>query len=196
MENWLQETSLTGNLVKLIPLRSEHKESLIKAASDGKLWQLWYTSVPSEKNIDTYMTDALEQKNKGTGLPFAVVNLLTDEIIGSTRFCNAEPKHRRLEIGYTWYAKSYQRTGSNTDAKYLLLQHAFEVLKCIAVEFRTNWFNQTSRKAIERLGAHQDGILRNHRLNEDGSTRDSVVFSITQQEWPSVKKSLKLKLNR
>jgi len=112
------------------------------------------------------------------------------DIIGSTRYYNVQPEHRRLEIGYTWYAKKYQRTGVNTECKYLLLQYAFENLNCIAVQFLTNWYNLPSRAAIARLGAKQDGVLRNHRLNADGSYRDTVVFSITEQEWTSVKKSL------
>lgn len=194
MKNWLNETSLIGNLVKLIPLQVKHKKPLLKAASNGNLWELWYTSVPSAISIDAYIEEAFKSKKAGTGLPFIVVNVKTDEIIGSTRFCNAHPEHRRLEIGYTWYSKTYQRTGINTEAKYLLLQHAFEVLQCIAVEFRTNWYNQSSRKAIERLGARQDGVLRNHRLNEDGTYRDTVVFSILKEEWRSVKKSLQYKM--
>ena len=124
------------------------------------------------------------------GFPFAVLDPSTQEIIGCTRYYGATPMHRRLEIGYTWYAKKYQRTGVNTECKYLLLKFAFEELKCIAVQFMTNWHNLPSRKAIARLGAKQDGVLRNHRIDVDGSLRDSVIFSITNNEWPSVRKSL------
>ena len=173
------------------PLTRKHKKALIEAASDGKLWDLWYTYVPSEANIQHYLETAMSQKKQGTAFPFVVVDNATNQVIGSTRFLNADPVNRRVEIGSTWYGKSYQRTGVNRECKYLLLKHAFEVLNCIAVEFRTDWFNLASRTAISKLGAKQDGILRNHRINEDGSFRDTVVFSITQSEWAGVKKSLR-----
>lgn len=195
MKNWLTDIELPGKLIKLVPLQYNHKEDLLKAASDGNLWELWYTSVPSKDTIDNYLKEAFLQKEAQSSLPFAVWHNETKQIIGCTRFCNAEPPHKRLEIGYTWYAKRYQKTGINTEAKFLLLQHAFESLQCIAVEFRTNWYNINSRNAIARLGARQDGILRNHRLNKDGTYRDTVVFSITNQEWHSVKKSLAYKMN-
>jgi RimJ/RimL family protein N-acetyltransferase len=171
-------------------LEKSHKEDLLKAAADGNLWELWYTSVPSEKNIDDYINHALTQKEDGIEYPFTVIDKATNAIIGSTRFYSIQPEHRRLEIGYTWYAKKHQRTGVNTECKLLLLQYAFENLNCIAVQFMTNWHNIRSRTAIARLGAKEDGVLRNHRINADGSYRDSVVFSITEQEWLSVKKSL------
>jgi RimJ/RimL family protein N-acetyltransferase len=145
--------------------------------------------------LESYVETALNQLEQGTGFPFVVIEKQTDKIIGSTRYLNADPEHKRLEIGSTWYSASYHRTGVNTECKYLLLKHAFEELKCIAVEFRTNWFNLKSRAAIERLGARQDGILRNHRINPDGSIRDTVVFSITDGEWIGVKKSLLKALN-
>lgn len=190
MENWINNTKLEGDKVKLIPLEKSHKEDLLKAAADGNLWELWYTSVPSEKNIDDYINHALTQKEDGIEYPFTVIDKATNAIIGSTRFYSIQPEHRRLEIGYTWYAKKHQRTGVNTECKLLLLQYAFENLNCIAVQFMTNWHNIRSRTAIARLGAKEDGVLRNHRINADGSYRDSVVFSITEQEWLSVKKSL------
>lgn len=196
MTNWLKNIALEGQKVSLIPLDTSHKEHLIKAASNGKLWELWYTSVPSSETIDTYINKALDDLQKGTAYPFVVINKNSGELIGSTRYCNAMPEYRRLEIGYTWYAESYQRTGVNTECKYLLLKYAFEELKCIAVEFRTHWLNLRSRTAISRLGAKQDGILRNHQLNSDGSYRDTVVFSITDQEWKSVKKSLAYDLKK
>jgi RimJ/RimL family protein N-acetyltransferase len=190
MINWLKNTELEGVKVKLIPLTIAHREELLKAASDGKLWELWFTSVPSKENIDSYIAKALDDFKKGIALPFVVINKNNGELIGATRFCNAVPDHKRVEIGYTWYAKKYQRTGVNTECKYLLLKYAFEELSCIAVEFRTNWYNLRSRAAISRLGAKQDGILRNHQLNSDGSYRDTVVFSITNQEWKGVEKLL------
>lgn len=196
MGNWINKLELEGQTVKLVPLEGSHKEGLLKAAADGKLWEMWFTSVPSAKNIDNYIGRALHQKHIGTEFPFAVLNKSNGDIIGSTRYCNLKPEHRRLEIGYTWYAKKYQRTGVNTECKYLLLQYAFETLDCKAVQFLTNWYNLRSREAIARLGAKQDGILRNHRLNDDGSCRDTVVFSIIEQEWASVKKVLKYEMKK
>jgi len=196
MKNWIENLELEGEKVKLIPLEKSHTDELLKAASDGKLWELWFTSVPSEKNIDNYIDHALAQKEKGIEYPFIVVDRNSGKIIGSTRYYNLQVNHRRLEIGYTWYAKSYQRTGVNTQCKVLLLKYAFENLNCIAVQFMTNWHNLRSRTAIARLGAKQDGVLRNHRINADGSYRDTVVFSITEQEWTGVKKSLEYEMKK
>ncbi|MGB5264454.1 MAG: GNAT family protein [Lutimonas sp.] len=196
MKKWLNKIELEGNLVKLVPLTENHKEALLLAASDGDLWNLWYTSVPSLKTIDGYIQQALSQKEHGTCYPFVVYHKETGKIIGSTRFCNADQANRRLEIGFTWYAKSHQKTGVNAACKALLLSYAFEELNCIAVQFLTNWYNIQSREAIARLGAKQDGVLRNHRINPDGTYRDSVVFSITELEWPNVKKSLELRMDR
>ena len=194
MNLWLSDIELEGESVKLIPLQKEHRAALLRAASDGELWNLWYTSVPSEATIDNYIAQAFEDKTKGIALPFVVIEKSSNTIVGSTRICNAVLNHRRLEIGYTWYAKTHQRTGVNTECKYLLLKHAFETLQCIAVEFRTHWHNQTSRNAIARLGAKQDGVLRNHQVDTAGILRDTVVFSITREEWPVVKKSLTFKM--
>ncbi len=196
MKNWLKDITLEGRLVRLVPLGKEHRSGLLQAAADGKLWELWFTSVPSEQSIDSYIDKALQDRAIGISLPFIVLDVQTSKIIGSTRYLNAESDHRRLEIGSTWYAQSCHRTGVNTECKYLLLQHAFESLKCIAVEFRTDWFNRRSRAAIEHLGAKQDGVLRNHRINPDGSFRDSVVYSITDREWIGVKKSLLLAMKQ
>ncbi len=196
MKNWLSPLQLEGQKVKLIPMEESHKQAYLGAAADGKLWELWYTSVPSKDSIDKYVGFALSEQEKGNALPFSVLDKKSDKIIGSTRYCSITPQHRRLEIGYTWYAKSYQRTAINTECKYLLLKYAFEDLNCIAVEFKTNWFNMGSRRAIARLGAKQDGVLRNHRLMADGSTRDTVIFSITKQEWAGVKKSLLYEMNK
>ncbi|MBV1924450.1 MAG: GNAT family N-acetyltransferase [Flavobacteriaceae bacterium] len=192
---WLQEVILEGKEVQLIPLRESHCEGLLKAASDGKLWNLWFTSVPSEANIDTYIQTALEEQKVGRALPFTVIDKKTNSIIGSTRYCNVPPTQKRVEIGYTWYAKSHQRTAKNTEAKLLLLSHAFETLQCIAVEFRTHIENSASKNAIARLGAKQDGILRQHQQLKDGSYRDSVVFSILNSEWNAIKQKLENRLN-
>lgn len=194
MDKWLDEIELVGDLVKLVPLRKEHRADLLLAASDGELWKLWYTAVPSEKTIDNYIDNVLGELCKDKALPFVVIDKKSNKIIGSTRFCNVTPEHRRLEIGYTWYAKTYQKTGVNTECKYLLLRHAFDTLDCIAVEFRTHWYNLPSRNAITRLGAKQDGVLRNHQIGADGELRDTVVFSILRDEWAVVKKSLVFKM--
>ena len=192
----LSPITLQGQFVKLVPLTLEHRDALVSAASDGKLWDLWFTSVPNEERVDDYLTMAFEQQSLGRALPFAVIDKNTDEVIGSTRFCNIDSKNRRLEIGYTWYAKRFQRTGVNTECKKLLLSYAFETLNVIAVEFRTHWHNQASRNAIARLGAKQDGVLRNHQIMADGCVRDTVVFSIIDGEWPMVKRSLEFKLEK
>ncbi|KXX66546.1 GNAT family N-acetyltransferase [Flammeovirga sp. SJP92] len=192
---WLNETTLQGNTVTLIPLSSTHQDELIEAAKDGNLWGLWYTSVPSESDIEDYISTAFQQFNNDTSLPFAVFHNETQKVIGSTRFLNANSKVKRVEIGYTWYAKSFQRTAVNTECKYLLLQYAFEILGCVAVEFRTHFHNQKSRRAIANLGAKQDGILRNHTIDKTGNLRDTVVFSILNTEWNVVKTSLMYKLN-
>lgn len=192
MSNWLTPITLRHPQVELVPLIFEHRAALLAAAADGALWQLFYTSVPSEQNIDSYLQTAFAEQAAGRALPFVVIHRESGKIVGCTRYCNATPQHRRLEIGYTWYAKSYQRTGLNTICKYLLLQHAFEHLNAIAVEFKTNWHNRPSRTAIARLGAKQEGVIRNHRINPDGTYRDTVLFSILEGEWGSVKQALTL----
>ena len=193
-KDWLVDIELEGESLVLAPLQSMHRNALVQAAADGELWNLWYTSVPSETSIDDYVEFALNQRALHRSLPFVVLDKSTQEVIGSTRFCNVEPEHRRVEIGYTWYSKRFQRTTVNTECKYLLLQHAFERLNVMAVEFRTHWHNHASREAISRLGAKQDGVLRNHRKDKDGAYRDTVVFSILDQEWPTVKTDLAFKL--
>lgn len=193
---WLNETTLKGSLVTLAPLTHDHTDALLAAASDGELWNLWYTSVPSSKTIDAYLDQAFKDQSDGRALLFVVIDNATQKIIGSTRYCNADSLNMRVEIGFTWYAKSFQRTGTNTECKYLLLRHAFEILNSIAVEFRTHWHNHASRAAIARLGAKQDGVLRNHQKSAEGIYRDTVVFSIIDQEWPTVKKNLEYKMTR
>lgn len=193
-KQWLAEVELKGDVVTLLPLKKEHASKLVKAASDGELWKLWFTSVPSFETIDSYIDFSLAEKAAGRSLPFVVIDNATQEVIGSTRFCNADVVHKRIEIGYTWYSKSYQRTSVNAECKYLLLRHAFEQLSTIAIEFRTHWHNHGSRNAIARLGAKQDGILRNHRKMANGSYQDTVVFSIINQEWLAVKHNLAFRL--
>ncbi len=192
---WLTTSSLTHKNIRLEPLSLEHISDLSVAVQDGNLWELWFTSVPNQDSVESYIKEALQKQDELNQLAFAVIDSNNDKAVGSTRFCNIDSKNNRLEIGYTWYAKSYQRTATNTICKLLLLQHAFETLDCIAVEFRTHIKNTASRKAIARLGAKQDGILRQHQQLKDGSYRDTVVFSILNSEWPSVKKELSLKLN-
>lgn len=179
---FLKPVTLTGERVTLEPLTQDHHDGLIEAAGDGQLWQLWYTSVPEPDRMRAEIARRLGLRQSGSMLPFATRRNDTGRLIGMTTFMNVDPHNRRLEIGSTWTARSAQGTGANTDSKLLLLDHAFCVLNCIAVEFRTHWMNQQSRAAITRLGAKQDGLLRNHQLMPDGSLRDTVVYSIIESE--------------
>lgn len=192
---FFQETELKGTLVTLVPIRAAHAGELIAAATDGELWKLWFTGVPNTDTIDRYIAKAIGDYELDTGLAFVIRDHQSGRIIGSTRYTNASPKDRRVEIGYTWYAKSFQRTGVNTECKMLLLTHAFETLHCIAVEFRTHWMNHASRRAIERLGAKQDGVLRNHLIMPDGTYRDTVVYSIIESEWNTCRTHLKYNMS-
>ncbi len=193
---FVEPVTLRGAHVALEPLAREHEAGLMAAAADGELWQLWYTSVPAPDKTLEWIDAALAMRAELGALPFAVRDPSTGDVVGTTRYFNVDPVNRRLEIGHTWYAKRVQRTALNTEAKLLLLTHAFETLKCIAVEFRTNFFNFASREAIARLGAKQDGILRHHQVLPDGSFRDTVVFSIVAPEWPAVKKNLLWRMTR
>ena len=192
----IEPVTLKGGIATLEPLAAEHEAALAQAASDGELWRLWYTSIAPPAGMRDYVTTALDMRERLGAMPFVVRENATGEVVGCTRYFNVDAVNRRLEIGHTWYAKRVQRTGVNTECKLLLLGHAFETLKCIAVEFRTHWFNHASRAAIARLGARQDGVLRNHQLMPDGARRDTVVFSIIDGEWPAVKQHLKFKLAR
>jgi N-acetyltransferase len=196
MSRWIDPITLAGEHVVLEPLAIEHEAALARAAADGELWKLWYTSVPAPGETRAYIEAALAMREDKGAMPFAVRDAANGEIVGSTRFFNVEAAHRRLEIGHTWYAKRVQRTPLNTEAKLLLLGHAFDTLKAIAVEFRTHFMNHPSRTAIARLGARQDGILRNHQIGRDGVVRDTVVFSIIENEWPAVRANLRFKLGR
>ena len=194
-KRWIEPVTLTGSKVILEPLSLEHLDGLISAVKDGELWKLWFTSIPSPEKAEEYIKTALGMRENAGAMPFIVRDRESNKIIGCTRYFNVDEVNQRLEIGYTWYSESYQRTAANTECKYLLLSHAFEKLDAIAVEFRTHWHNHKSRAAIARLGAKQDGVLRNHQRTADGSYRDTVVFSIINLEWPAVRQSLMFKLN-
>jgi RimJ/RimL family protein N-acetyltransferase len=187
---------LQGQHVRLEPLQQEHLEAVRAAAADGELWKLFFTSVPSPEGTQAWLNLALEMQTQEKAIPFIVREMRSGEIVGATRFCNIDHNNKRLEIGYTWYAQRVQRTALNTEAKILLLKQAFEGFGCIAVEFRTDWFNRRSQAAIERLGAKRDGVLRNHMILPDGRVRDTVVYSILNSEWPGVKANLTYQLNK
>jgi N-acetyltransferase len=196
MSRWIEPITLEGEHVRLVPLSLEHEKALAAAASDGELWKLWYTFVPAPEETRAYIDTALDMRDRLGALPFTVIDTKTGDIVGSTRYFNVEPANRRLEIGHTWYAKRVQKSALNTEAKLLLLTHAFEKLNTIAVEFRTHFMNHASRAAIARLGAKQDGILRNSGISRNGAYRDTVVFSIIESEWPAVRANLQLRLDR
>lgn len=193
--HWSVVPRLSGEHVRLEPLALAHVAGLRAAVLPDRLWELWYTTIPSPEEAQGYVETALAQQARGEALPFAVLDG-AGVVVGSTRFYQLDPRVPRLCIGYTWYSTRVQRTGLNTQAKLLLLTHAFEAMGCAAVTFETSWFNHASRAAIARLGARQDGVLRNHLRHRDGTLRDTVVFSITQAEWPAVKQHLQLKLAR
>jgi RimJ/RimL family protein N-acetyltransferase len=186
---WPGPVTLRGQHATLMPLSHEHHDGLAQAARDGELWNLWYTSVPRPENMRGEIERRLALQRSGSMLPFTVFDA-HGEAAGMTTFMDIDAANKRLEIGSTWYRKSVQRTALNTECKLMLLRHAFDNLECIAVEFRTHFFNHQSRRAIERLGAKLDGILRNHRRLGDGSLRDTCVYSIIATEWPAVKRHL------
>ena len=194
MTAFTESITLTGRHAALEPLAYAHQDALTEAVRDGELWKLWYTAIPSPEGMRAEIERRLVLQQAGSMLPFAVRSLYSGKIVGMTSYMNIDANNRRVEIGSTWYAKSVQRTPLNTECKLMLLAHAFETLNCIAVEFRTAFFNYASRRAIERLGAKQDGILRSHQRYADGNLRDTVVFSIVAQEWPAVKQHLEFKL--
>jgi N-acetyltransferase len=188
---WLEPIMLTGRHATLEPLSLKHHDDLVESVKDGELWRLWFTSVPKPEGMRDEIDRRLELQRQGSMLPFAVLHGGTGKAVGMTTYMNVDSVHRRVEIGSTWYRKSVQRTQLNTECKLLLLTHAFESLNCIAVEFRTHFFNQASRRAIERLGAKLDGVLRNHQLATNGTLRDTCVYSIIVGEWPTVRAHLK-----
>jgi RimJ/RimL family protein N-acetyltransferase len=192
----LSSVVLEGHGVRLEPLTRHHAEALGAAASDGRLWELWYTSVPSPDQTASYVDVALSGQDAGHMLPWVVRESSTGEIIGSTRYHDIVPAIDRVEIGYTWYAKRWQRSHVNTSCKLLLLGHAFDTLGCAVVGLRTDNFNFASQKAIAGIGAKLDGVLRHHQARRDGTVRDSVMFSILTAEWRDVKRHLELRLAR
>ena len=187
---WLEPVTLRSERVTLEPLGHRHCGELTEAVNDGALWTLWYTNVPKPENMRAEIERRLALQAAGSMLPFAVIDNTSGQAVGMTTYMNVDAVHCRLEIGSTWYRKSVQRTALNTQCKLLLLTHAFETLNCIAVEFRTHAFNRQSRKAIERLGAKLDGILRSHQIASNGTLRDTCVYSIIASEWPAVKAHL------
>ncbi len=192
--------TLIGQHVHLVPLSHDHHDDLVQAVRDGELWNLWYTAIPSPEGMATEITRRLDLQAQGSMCPFAVIDPASGRAVGMTTFMNIDGANRRVEIGSTWYRQSVQRGPLNTEAKRLLLSHAFESLNCIAVEFRTHFFNHQSRRAIERLGAKLDGILRSHQINTHplsaGALRDTCVYSIIAAEWPNVRTHLDFQLNR
>ncbi|MGB3273885.1 MAG: GNAT family protein [Xanthobacteraceae bacterium] len=192
---WLEPVTLAGPAARLEPLAPAHHDGLVAAARDGELWRLWYTTVPHPDAMMKEIERRLGLQRAGLMLPFTVKD--ADGVIaGMTTYMDVDAANRRVEIGSTWYATRVQRTALNTQCKLLLLTHAFETLGCIAVEFRTHFFNHQSRRGIERLGAKQDGILRSHRIAANGTLRDTVVYSIIASEWPTVKGHLMFQLER
>ncbi|SDY96847.1 Protein N-acetyltransferase, RimJ/RimL family [Lysobacter sp. yr284] len=194
-EAWSLQPRLSGEHVTLEPLDCAHADGLRAALAGGELAKAWYTNVPAPEGVDGYIEAALAMQQRGSAWAFAVRDA-RGEVVGSTRYYDMDAAVPRVQIGYTFYAPRVQRTGLNTQAKLLLLGYAFETLGCIAVGFETSWFNLASRTAIARLGAKQDGVLRNHRRHADGSPRDTVAFSIIDTEWPAVKRSLHYKLDQ
>jgi len=191
---FLEPVTLRGAHARLEPLSHDHRDVLVEAVSDGELWKLWYTSVPKPENMAKEIDRRLGLQAAGSMLPFTVFDA-EGRISGMTTYMNVDATNRRVEIGSTWYAIRVQRSALNTQCKLLLLRHAFETLDCIAVEFRTHFFNHQSRRGIERLGAKQDGILRSHQIAPNGTLRDTVVYSIIAAEWPTVEAHLNYQLN-
>lgn len=192
---WTEQPRLSGQHVTLRPMVRADRDAIVAAASDGKLWDLFYTVVPSPDTIDAYLDRAEREQGWGRVMPFVVIDNVTGKVVGCTRYMRMNAPHRRLEIGTTFYAASVQRSPINTEAKLLLLTHAFEAMGCVCVQFRTDHFNHASQRAIERLGAKRDGLIRNHQIL-DGRVRDTVVYSIIANEWDGVKRNLVFKLSR
>jgi N-acetyltransferase len=188
--------TLEGHGVRLEPLSREHEKGLMGAAKDGRLWELFFTSVPEPEKTSRYIEDALKGQERGEMLPWAVRDLKSGDIVGSTRYHDIIAVSDRVEIGYTWYAKSRQRSHVNTSCKLLLLSHAFDTLGCFVVGLRTDNFNYASQAAIERLGAKKDGVIRHHAPHRDGTVRDTVIYSILRGEWPEIKSQLHYRLSR
>jgi RimJ/RimL family protein N-acetyltransferase len=194
--NWLAPVTLRGSTATLAPLEPRHHDDLVAAVRDGELWTLWYTSVPEPARMAAEIERRLDLQSAGTMLPFVVIENASGKAVGMTTYMHVDPVHRRVEIGSTWYCRRVQRSPINTECKLMLLRHAFEALDCIAVEFRTHFFNHASRRAIERLGAKLDGVLRSHQRASNGTLRDTCVYSIVASEWPTVRGHLEYQLAR
>jgi RimJ/RimL family protein N-acetyltransferase len=196
---FVEPVTLEGRHVRLEPMARERAEAIAAAlgaaAADGNMWESKVTTIPRPEKTIAYVDQALTELDAGLSMPFCTVDRTSGKVVGSTRYMNIEAPHRRLEIGTTWIGKSFQRTAINTEAKYLMLEHAFETLRCIAVDLRTHEKNLQSRVAIERLGAKLDGLLRNHRIMPDGSLRNTATYSIIDAEWPGVKARLEARLS-
>ena len=194
--SWPEPVTLVGVHARLEPLIPDHGAQLAQAVADGELWRLWYTTIPKPQDMAAEIERRLGLRERGSMSPFAVIDQTDGRAVGMTTFMNIDPIHRRMEIGSTWYRRSVHRTPINTECKLMLLRHAFESLDCIAVEFRTHFFNQASRRAIERLGAKLDGVLRSHSRTADGALRDTCVYSIIAAEWPTVRAHLTFQLQK
>ena len=192
--SWPKPVTLHSKTVQLEPLSIDHVSDLINAVKDGNLYNHWYTSIPQPKNMKMEIERRLKLQDMGTMLPFAVISFKTEKAVGMTTYMNVDKENKRVEIGSTWYAKSVQRTSLNTECKLVLLEHAFEKLNCICVEFRTHFMNHQSRRGIERLGAKLDGILRSNAIQKNGTIRDTAVYTIISSEWSSVKANLEYQL--
>jgi RimJ/RimL family protein N-acetyltransferase len=194
--SWPPPVTLRASRATLEPLAHKHRDDLVEAVKDGELWDLWYTTIPTPERMGAEIDRRLALQETGSMLPFAVIDNTVGKAVGMTTYMNIDARQRRLEIGSTWYRRSVQRSEINTQCKLMLLAHAFEALDCIAVEFRTHFFNQQSRRGIERLGAKLDGVLRNHMVMPNGTMRDTCVYSIIASEWPTVKAHLTYQLSR
>lgn len=192
----LEAVSLSGRYVELVPLAHDHCAGLAEAVRDGALWRLWYTNIPAPEAMADEIARRLDLQAAGAMLPFTVIDAASGRIVGMTTYLNIDPDGPRVEIGATWYARSVQRTPLNTEAKLLLLSHAFDRLGCLAVEFRTHFLNRQSRRAIERVGAKLDGVLRHHMRMGNGTLRDTCVYSIVALEWPAVRANLDWQLEQ
>lgn len=192
---WCDQPELSGEHVQLRPMVREDGAAIVAAASDGRLWELFYTSVPCADDIEAYLNKAKADTDAGRAMPFVVTDKASGAVVGATRYMRMNREARRLEIGTTFYAQSVQRTPINSEAKLLLLRHAFEIMDCLCVQFRTDAFNFASQRAIERLGAKKDGLLRNHSILK-GRVRDTLVYSILATEWEGVKRNLEMRLAR
>lgn len=194
MHSKLVPIVLEGSVIRLEPLTSSHLDSLCAVGLDPELWKMTLTNVQTREEMQSYIEAALRAQEQGTALPFVIVERATGTVVGSTRYMNIDPPNRKLEIGSTWVAKRWQRTAVNTEAKYLLLRHAFEEWGCLRVEFKTDVLNTQSRNALLRIGAKEEGVLRKHQITQTGRVRDSVYYSIIDTEWPEVKRRLEKKL--